>query len=173
MDVKCVSESQGVNGLFRAHAGYVRAFLLKLGIPELTVDDSVQDVFLVVDRLGGYRAGPASQRTWLGEITLRVAANARRKMARYSTVPIERVLKLNSNATPPDVLLIQQEELADLDRALQLLNPELHYVFLGFYVTGDSCESIAAALGIPVGTVYSRLHAARHIITAHIRGNAA
>jgi RNA polymerase sigma-70 factor (ECF subfamily) len=30
-----------------------------------------------------------------------------------------------------------------------------------FEIEGESCDDIAAGLGIPVGTVYSRLHAAR------------
>jgi RNA polymerase sigma-70 factor (ECF subfamily) len=169
MDGKCVSASQDISSLFREHAGFVKAFLRKLGISELGVDDAVQDVFLVADRHGGYRAGPASPRTWLGEIAIRVAANARRKSTRISTIPVELVLQLNGNSVPSDVLLIQREELARVDRALRALPADLYAVFASFYVNGESCDIISAALKIPVGTVYSRLHAARYFVIAHIR----
>jgi len=169
MDGKCVSASQDIDSLFRQHMRYVRAFLLKLGISELGVDDSVQEVFLIANRYGGYRAGPASPRTWLGHITIRVAANARRRLSRMSTIPIERVLQLNSNSTPPDVVLIHQEDVACVERALTTLPAELRTVFIGFYVNGESCDKIAAALDIPTGTVYSRLHAARQLVITHVR----
>jgi RNA polymerase sigma-70 factor (ECF subfamily) len=90
---------------------------------------------------------------------------------RASTIPVERVLQVNANSIPPDVLLIQQEELARVDRALRALSPELLIIILGFYINGETCENIAAALEIPVGTVYSRLHKARYLVTTHIREN--
>jgi len=34
-------------------------------------------------------------------------------------------------------------------------------VFVMFEIDGLSCDEIAATIGVPVGTVYSRLHAAR------------
>ena len=36
-------------------------------------------------------------------------------------------------------------------------------VFILFELEGESCDSIAAGLGIPIGTVYSRLHKARKL----------
>jgi RNA polymerase sigma-70 factor (ECF subfamily) len=46
-------------------------------------------------------------------------------------------------------------------RALETLSLEHRAVFILFEMEEESCESIADGLGIPIGTVYSRLHAAR------------
>jgi RNA polymerase sigma-70 factor (ECF subfamily) len=40
-------------------------------------------------------------------------------------------------------------------------------VFILFELEGESCESIAAGLEVPIGTVYSRLHAARRAFREH------
>jgi RNA polymerase sigma-70 factor (ECF subfamily) len=156
--------------LFRAHATYVRKYLAKLGVPEFFVDDTVQEVFLVADR-HGYKQGPASPRTWLGAIAIRVAANMRRKVARMSSIPIERVIQLNSNAVPADSLLIKREELSRVDCAINMLTSEQRDVFIYFYVYGHSCEEVAALMAIPVGTVYSRLNIARKLVITCVREN--
>jgi len=153
-----------VEQLFREHRGYVKAFLTKLGVPMQALDDATQEVFLIVYKLGGYRKGPASQRTWLGEITLRVAANTRRKFKRKgnasdSSIPLDRLPSAVSTA--PDVLFTQRQTEVRVQAALNNLT-ELHReVFLKFYLHGETCSDIALELGIPTGTVYSRLHMAR------------
>ena len=46
-------------------------------------------------------------------------------------------------------------------QGLDTLTPEKRTVFILYELEGESCDAIAAGLGIPVGTVYSRLHSAR------------
>jgi RNA polymerase sigma-70 factor (ECF subfamily) len=41
------------------------------------------------------------------------------------------------------------------------MDPPHRACFILFELEGESCESIAAGLNVPVGTVHSRLHAAR------------
>ena len=54
--------------------------------------------------------------------------------------------------------------------ALATLDEDKRAVFVLFELEGESCESIAKGLEIPVGTVYSRLHSARKDFTkAHAR----
>ena len=53
------------------------------------------------------------------------------------------------------------ESLSIVQRALESLEVERRGLFILFEIEGDLCDDIAAGLGIPVGTVYSRLHAAR------------
>ena len=49
-----------------------------------------------------------------------------------------------------------------MKRALCLLSEPKRLAFLMAEVAGLTCPEIAAALGIPIGTVWTRLHAARH-----------
>lgn len=55
------------------------------------------------------------------------------------------------------------EALRRVQEALDVLDEAKRAVFILFELEGESCESIAAGLGIPVGTVYSRLHKARKL----------
>jgi RNA polymerase sigma-70 factor (ECF subfamily) len=61
-------------------------------------------------------------------------------------------------------------ELRDLDRLLQRLPPEQREVLLLVGVEELSYREVAAALGVPVGTVMSRLSRARGRLRAEIEG---
>lgn len=152
--------------LFRAHALYVRTFLCRLGLTDLWIDDAVQDVFIVAHAYGGYRPGPASPRTWLGAIAIRVAANARRKQSRITRVIVPHAdVEKGLQRYLPDPTLgvaLNEVELRDaVDRALGELSAADRDVLLRFYIQGEACKPIADAIGVPVGTVYRRLHHAR------------
>jgi len=152
----------GADRLFREHSAYVAAFLRRLGIGEASIDDAVQEVFLVAHTRGGYRPGPASARTWLGAITIRVAANARRSLKRRRETQDDRFLERHPGSIAPDLVAEQRQELAQVERVLEGMSDSHRHVFLLFALTCHSCDDIARSMGIPTGTVYSRLHAARH-----------
>jgi RNA polymerase sigma-70 factor (ECF subfamily) len=143
--------------LFRMHAPYIKTFLRRLGLPDLWLDDAVQDVFIVAYALGGYQPGPATSKSWLGSIAVRVAANARRKHRRYAAVVIpigdapERVLRAHADG----------HQAPDVYKVLAALEAVDRDVLSRFYLQGQSCPVIASALEVPVGTVYRRLHDAR------------
>src|SRR5262245_44836563 len=68
-----------LDAIYEAHVAYVWRVVQRLGVPESSADDAVQDVFLVVHRkLDGFE-GRSSIRTWLYGIALRVARDHRRK----------------------------------------------------------------------------------------------
>jgi len=153
-----------VEKLFRQHGTFVKLFLCRLHVPTQVLDDAVQEVFLVAYKLGGYREGRASPRTWLGEIAVRIAANTRRKFwrkngAHDSAMPLD--LLPATHDMSPDVLFTQRRVEARVQRTLGTLTTPHREVFVRFYCEGDSCTDIATELGIPTGTVYSRLHMAR------------
>ncbi|MEZ5243449.1 MAG: RNA polymerase sigma factor, partial [Acidimicrobiales bacterium] len=59
--------------VYRAHHAYVWRCLLRLGVDAATVDDAVQDVFIVVHRKLDDFEGRAAVKTWLFAIARRVA----------------------------------------------------------------------------------------------------
>lgn len=152
----------GAEALFREHASFVAALVHRLGIPPADVDDVVQEVFIIAHRKGGHEPGRGSARTWLGAIAARVAANARRSRNRRREHPC--VLKLDrtpcTEGDPGQALEIARA-LQRVQRALGELEPGHLEVFVLFEISGERCADIAASLGVPVGTVYSRLHEAR------------
>jgi len=148
--------------LFRNHARYVATFLRRLGVPDYNVDDGVQEVFIVVHKLGGYIPGPATCKTWLGAITIRIAANIRRHNARVRKRELDPIhIERLPGGFTPETLTLQRAELDRVGFALNTLSVEHQRVLLQFNAAGESCDDIAQSLGIPTGTVYSRLHTAR------------
>lgn len=61
-------------------------------------------------------------------------------------------------------------EVRDLDRALQRLTPEQRAVLLLVGVEGMSYQEVAGVLGVPTGTVMSRLSRGRERLRAELEG---
>lgn len=146
--------------LFRAHGGFVAGFLCRLGVGQSELDDAVQEVFLVAHRCGGFKVGDAQPTTWLAEIALRVASGQKRSLRRRVQRETDVASDDVEHATPFDTLA-KREARDRITLALDTLSLEHRAVFILFEIEEESCESIAEGLGIPIGTVYSRLHNAR------------
>jgi RNA polymerase sigma-70 factor (ECF subfamily) len=155
--------------LFRAHASFVAAFLRRLGVLQSELDDLVQEVFLVAHRKGGYVPGAGQPRTWLAAIAFRVASSGRRSQARRRETYDETVLaQLGSSAADPADALEARRSLLRVQQALEALDLEHRAAFVLYEIEGEACSAIAVGFGIPVGTVYSRLHhARRRFLEAH------
>jgi len=160
-DAQSPSERMDVEALFRAHAGFVAGFLARLGVPQADVDDRVQEVFLVAHRKGGYTPGQGHPRTWLGAIAVRVASTARRTVARRREDSGDVLSGWTAPQASPAEVVEQRRSLERVQSALDSLDVDHRAVFVLYELEGQSCESIADAFGVPVGTVYSRLHNAR------------
>ncbi len=152
----------GAEELFRAHAPFVARFLYRLGVRPDAIEDALQEVFLVVHRQGGYRPGAAKPTSYLGSLALHAATADRRRerarRARESDAPVDRVA---SSQSGPVELLEANDSLRLLQAALDHLEPDYRTTLILAEIEGESCQSIAAAMSVPVGTVYWRLHTAR------------
>lgn len=148
--------------LFRAHAAFVASFLARLGVPRADLDDLVQEVFMVAHRRGGFVPDRAKPTTWLAKIALGVAANQRRARARRRPADAEDLLgSLPSGERSPEEAAQTAQALSRALAALEALDLEHRAVFVLYEIEGESCADIAEGLGIPKGTVHSRLHKAR------------
>jgi RNA polymerase sigma-70 factor, ECF subfamily len=152
------------DALFRSHAAFVARFLFRLGVVAEDLDDVVQEVFLVVHEHGGYVSARASKTTYLASIALRAAASSRRrartKESRWASLPPE---ALRSQGLDPVEVLEEHESMRRLQAALDRLNPELKATLILVELEGESASSVAAGMGVPIGTVYWRLHQARKL----------
>lgn len=148
--------------LFRQYAPFVSRFLLRMGVPPAHVEDALQDVFLVVHRHGGYRPGIARPTSYLGNLAIHAALKHRRRQhvahARHSELAVE---DFGTHGSDPSRALENQEDLRRLQAALDRLPDDLRIPLVLADIEGESGLSIASALGLPLGTVYWRLHEAR------------
>lgn len=149
--------------VFRAHAPYVGALILKLiGRPGY-VDDIVQDVFIQVHRSLGRLRDPAAVRPWLRRIAVRRARRWLRKRwvlrwFRESDVDAHPDL-IDAGASPE-----QRAQLAHVFRTLEQMPHDDRVVWVLRLVEGETLEEIADTLGCSVSTVQRRLRAATAVM---------
>lgn len=155
------ADSPTVEQVYRDHADFVWTCLQRFGVRDDDLDDLMQEVFVVVHRNLRTFRGESRLTTWLYAICLRVAAaNRRRRKSRVVLAIDEPGLVVGDERNPEGDLALSQRRRA-LDAILDQLDLEKRAVFVMFEIDELCCDQIAAIIGVPVGTVYSRLHAAR------------
>jgi RNA polymerase sigma-70 factor (ECF subfamily) len=145
-----------------AHVDVLWRTLARLGVPNGSVEDAVQQVLLVaLRRLAEIEVG--RERPYLLGIALRVASDARRSLRRRREVLMSDTVVQETRA-PQDELLHHKRNLTELETALVELSDENRDAFVLFEIEELSAPQVAEMLGVPVGTVASRVRRAREQI---------
>lgn len=145
--------------VYDGYAPFVWRSLQRMGVPSSDLDDALQEVFIVVHRkLDQYDAGRAKLSTWLFGITLNVARKHRSRGRLSLGADVDATA---SDQPCQDTQLQRKQQAERLNVALGKMRPEHSATFVMFELEGLSCQEIADLTGVPVGTVYSRLHKAR------------
>lgn len=117
--------------------------------------DASQDVFVTcLRKLGGFR-GTSAFSTWLHRVTLNVCYDALRRRSREDVV--EEVPQPSEGFDLAEATAVA----VDVHRALQRVAEDFRAVLILHDVQGLPYDQIAEAIGVPVGTVKSRLHRGR------------
>lgn len=133
---------------------HVHALCLNLLGNSADAQDAFQDTFLAVSRALPSFRGDASVKTWVHRIAIRTALKVRAR--RRPTAELSD--QLPGAATDP---IGDHAEADAVARALGSLSFEHRLVLSLFAVAGLTHVEIAETLGIPEGTVWSRLHHAK------------
>lgn len=153
----------GFDEIFRAEAAYASRTVRYLGVHDGDVEDATQEVFVVVHRrLKEFQGG--SPRAWVRQICVHVASNHRRSRRRRLEDPIDA-----HDVTAPAAQLEDMERRRLREKLLALLDelpPDQRSTFVLFEIEQLTMVETAEALGCPLQTAYSRLHAARAKIRA-------
>jgi RNA polymerase sigma-70 factor (ECF subfamily) len=143
------------------HFAIVWRFLRGLGVPSSAADDAAQQVFVAAARRIDDIV-PGSERAFLFATARGVARNARRATARRREVQDDDALALlHDEASDPEAALASGQARALLDRLLAEIGDDAREVFVLFELEGMTMAAIAESLGLPPGTVASRLRRAR------------
>jgi RNA polymerase sigma-70 factor (ECF subfamily) len=145
--------------VYGAEFSYVWNALRRLGVQDRDVEDLCHDVFVVVFRnLAAYDTRRPI-RPWLFGIAFRVASDYRRS-ARRREIPAP-PREVPCPAPPADEVMLRRERQRLVARALEALELDRRAVFVMHDIDGHVMPDIAAALGVPLNTAYSRLRLAR------------
>ena len=164
--------AEGPEQIYDEYFGFVWRNLRRLGVPEATLDDAAQDVFLVVFRRWGDFEGRSSVRTWLFGIVLRVARDQRKQAQRRRRrlVFLDELADNQAPKTPdalgPDALATQHEATRLLHSLLEQLEASRRAVFILVELEQMSVPEAAESLGWKLNTAYARLRAARQTFEA-------
>ena len=148
--------------LYREHFRFVWRTVRRMGIDDATVDDVVQEIFLVVHRQLGFFEGRSSPKTWLYGISRRVIATHRRTQRRKPAHLAADDLDVMAHPKEgPEASAEQAERVRRLHRLLAELDDDKCEVFVLAELEGLSMVEIAEAIGVNPHTIASRLRAAR------------
>lgn len=149
--------------LVERHERRVYNLALRMVGREEDARDATQDAFLAVLRkLQGFR-GEAAFTTWLHRVTVNACYDLLRRRSR-APLPLERPSDEGRPPTPEPAAPDHAERVdlrIDVRRALLQVPEEFRAVLVLCDVQDLSYEQAAAVLGVPVGTVKSRLHRGR------------
>lgn len=120
--------------------------------------DVVQEAWIAIVRGLPKLKEPAAFPRWAYRIVTNKCADALRKQKRRRSI-IEKAGVRSPDSEQP--MLDSDDEVAELRRAIRQLPNDQQAIIAMLYLDERSVSDIAASLGIPSGTVKSRLHTAR------------
>lgn len=144
--------------LFQHFAPLLKAYMMRLGLVESVVEELVQEALLTVWRKSkSYNPERAAAGAWIYTVARNLAIDWLRKQ-KYPTYSLE------SWHEDPDKVEVEPGEQHLLSERMaesikKLPEEQAHVIYMSFY-EGRSHTEISARLGIPLGSVKSRIRLA-------------
>src|SRR5262245_46542465 len=154
-------EISAIAPIYDRHQAAVFAFVARLTRDDPDVEDIVHTTFLTAARRASAFDGRPSCRPWLLGIAAQLVRRKRRSFARFARALFNFAFQLQDIGRDPMEVVGARDQLIRVERAFAALPEAKRAVLLLAEVEGMACEEIARTLGIPVGTVWTRLHHAR------------
>jgi RNA polymerase sigma-70 factor, ECF subfamily len=160
-DQAAVQSAPAFDEIFREYRSRVLGLCLHVVGNAADAEDATQETLLAVYHgLPRFR-GESLLSTWIYRIALRTALRVRARRPRTAPLDFEPAREARDPA-------LDRERSRQVHEALGRLTAEHRAVLALFSLDGLSHREIAATLGIPAGTVWSRLHLARKKLAAEL-----
>jgi RNA polymerase sigma-70 factor, ECF subfamily len=145
--------------LFSHFAPRVKSYLLRLGASMESAEELAQETLLIVwRRAGAFDPGRAAASTWIFTIARNLRFDALRRERRPTAAgdPSD----ATGEPSAPDTLLVALQDEARIGRAIEELSVDQARVVRLAFFSDKPHSQIADELGLPLGTVKSRLRLA-------------
>jgi RNA polymerase sigma-70 factor (ECF subfamily) len=146
----------GLRTVYERHVDELVAFCRRSLDDHALAEDVVQEVFVRAWRhCGSYRDHAATMRGWLFAIARNAMIDAARARARRPPVLATEIEATQADPRDAVQAMLTRRQLRE---ALDRLSREHRTALLAVFVEDLSYEETAAALGVPLGTVKSRIY---------------
>ena len=153
-------DKEAFAALFSHFAPRVKTYLLRLGAGPAVADDLAQETLLTVWRkAGSFDPAKASASTWIFTIARNLRIDVIRR-ERHPEVDADEALETPDNSPLPDENLAHVQREEHIRAALAVLPAEQAEVIRLSFFEDKPHSEIERTLGIPLGTVKSRLRLA-------------
>ncbi len=158
--------------LVRRHAPELYQFAMRLTSDSVAAEDVVQETFLKVHTAGDSFDPERRFKPWLFTIAANKARDHIRRRVRRREVPFDAQIGhedeakqryihlLAGDSTPPDEDLLLDEKRRFVRNVIEQMPDKLAEVLILAYYHRFAYKQIGEVVGVPLGTVKSRLHAA-------------
>jgi len=160
LDRVATGDQQAFAALYARHGRALLAYAEGLLADRGRAEEAVQDTLLALWRGAAGFEGRSTVRTWLFGICRRQALR-RLPVSRPSPLPVEAAADLPDGGPGPEAVVLARADAGAVAAALAGLAPAHREVLDLAFGAGLSHAEIAEVLGVPVGTVKSRLFHAR------------
>jgi len=158
-----VGDRDALKELYERHRlpllGYLRVLTSDHGLAEEILQDSLFAAWNGADRF----SGESSARAWLYGIARRRARDAMRKR-RFQFVDLASVEHVAANEPEPDDIVLVNAGIEELAKAIDRLSAAHREALILTFVHGLAYQELADVVGVPIGTVKSRLSNAKRAL---------
>jgi RNA polymerase sigma-70 factor (ECF subfamily) len=157
--------------LYETYFSFAWRSARRLGTPQASIDDVVQEIFVVIHRRLPSFEARSSVKTWVFGIVLNVVRSHRRRLREKHPYALQASSgpdpeSLSDRSPGPHECATRAEAARLVERLLDALDEDKREVFALAELEQMSAPEIAGALELPVNTVYSRLRLARQEFAA-------
>ena len=170
--LRCVAagDEAALAELYRRHGRVVLSQILFVVGDRAVSEEILQDTMVAVWRQAGTFRGESRVRSWMIAIARRQARDRLRRN-RFRVVEDGALVNQPSSEAGPEIVALERAEVAEVARTIQTL-ARTHREVLGLVFAADlSLAEVAEILEVPIGTVKSRLAAARTALCRALDGH--
>lgn len=163
-------DARAFEALMRSHQDRVFAVCLRMLRDREAALDATQETFVTLFRKADRFEGRSAFSTWLYRVAVNTCYDQLRRDKRHRADPIPEHYEAADHAAADPFEAVELQP--DLEDALATLPADFRAAVVLADVEGLDLATVAQALGVPVGTVKSRLFRARRLLADRL-GNPA